>query len=87
MVGIATLALLVDDSFGLLVGLSTLRDCGDVTAPAVESILALKQIQRLRTGWELAEILLEVEGESPDAALLTRFDQMTLDLTRRALWG
>lgn len=71
----------------LLDGLVVLREMGVDGADAVDSLLALPEIHRLRISWELWDMLVIGDGHDPDDLLADHLRLDLLDEFRVALWG
>lgn len=72
---------------GILDALVALRDFGDDAADALEAILDLKPVCRLRLSWELWAALAEGDGFDPEDILLGLMPLHVLERLRYALWG
>jgi hypothetical protein len=71
----------------LLEALVDLRLDGQVARSAVEALLDLPILRRLRTSWELWDCLVIGDGYDPDDLLVEYLDPRVLDTARDALWG
>jgi hypothetical protein len=71
----------------LVDALGSLRRVGVEAAPALDGLLGLRSIQRVRLSWQLWAALLEGDGEEPENRLLEVVPVEVLDRTRDALWG
>lgn len=77
----------VDLHEGILAALVELRTLGDEAEAAVDVIMALPTVRRMRLGWELWEALVEGEGGDPEVLLLDHLAYDVIDHVREALWG
>jgi hypothetical protein len=72
---------------GILEGLVSLREIGADAVEAVESILDLLEVKKIRLGWELWEAIVGGAGEDPEVLLLEVLPYDVVRLGRDALWG
>lgn len=71
----------------LLDGLIELREIGSDGEEAVERILDLPDLRRVRLSWELWDMLVIGDGHEPDDLLAVHIRPDHLDEARLALWG
>ncbi|GEM_PF-4217830 len=72
----------------LLAGLRALRRLADPAADAaVDAILALSDVARLRLSWQLWEALASGEGIDAEELLNEYTSPEAIDAAREALWG
>ena len=82
-----TLSAWLEHSSGLLEGLASLRELGDEAADAVDALMELNTVRKIRLGWELWEALLDGEQVDPDPLLLDEVAYDVIELAKFALWG
>lgn len=76
----------LEENDGLMAGLARLRELSGSDA-AVQAVLAVPELARLRLSWELWESIVSGQGDEPEALLLGHIPLATLDQARFALYG
>jgi hypothetical protein len=71
----------------LLRSLVALRRLGSEGAAAVDALLSVKRVAKLRLSWELWAALVEGDGGDPEDDLLGVLPVHALDAAALALWG
>jgi hypothetical protein len=71
----------------LLRSLVALRRLGSEGAAAVDALLSVKRVAKLRLSWELWASLVEGDGGDPEDDLLAVLPLHALDDAALALWG
>jgi hypothetical protein len=77
----------VDGNGRLLWCLVTLRRLGSEGSVAVDAVLALRRVARVRSSWALWEALVEGAGADSETMLLDVLSFTRLEQARFALWG
>ena len=70
----------------VLEGLRALRSLDSQADCAVTAVLAVPEVNRVKLGWELLEVLTEGSGWDSPAILATHIPASDLRLAREALW-
>lgn len=78
---------LVDETQGVLEGLQALRSLDSPVDHAIQAVLDVREINRIRLGWELFEVLTEGRGLDSEEMLLEALGVDNFMLARDALWG
>lgn len=81
-----TLATWIDEHGSVIDGLAGLRDL-DGSAAAIDAVLQVKDIKRIRLGWEFWEAMVDGDGLDPEALLLDYLGFDTIEVCRTAFWG
>jgi hypothetical protein len=76
----------LEENRELIEGLARLRELPRAER-AVEAVLAVPEVQRMRLSWELWEALVVGNGVDPDRLLLGRVPLADLERARFAIWG
>lgn len=76
----------VEEHHDLLVGLRALRRLGPVAADAIEAVMELPPVRRLRLSWELAVALAESEGRDGRESLVELIGAENVELVEVALF-
>jgi hypothetical protein len=74
------------DNLELLAGLRSLRALGECAENAVAEVEAVKEIRRVRLGWELWDAMVRGEGRQPQLMLLKHVPFEVLELAEDAFW-
>jgi hypothetical protein len=82
-----TVAAWIADNAGLLDALLTLRGLGEEASQAVDAVLSIRRVTKLRLSLELWMALCEGDGLDPDELLYRRLPFQSLDALKRAIWG
>ncbi len=83
----AALAELVQEAADVLFGLRALRQLDSPNDRAIEAVLAIPEVNRVRLGWELLEVLSEGAGIDSEALIGSFLDPYDMHLAREALWA
>lgn len=81
------LARWIVDNWHLLHGLRALRDFGPEAEEAVDAVLAMGELARMRLSWRLWETLALGSGIDADTLLVQYVSDQLVGLAREALWG
>ena len=76
----------LDENEGLVSGLVRLREL-PWSEQAVEAVLAVPEVRRVRLSWELWESLVDGNGDDPDRLLYGRVPLSMLEMAQFAIWG
>lgn len=71
---------------GLVLGLIDLRELDMEAEQAVEEVMEIPTVRRMRLGWELWEAMAEGEGFDPEALIYDHLSIEVIDLIRAAFW-
>jgi len=85
--GATTLAGWLADNRDMLDGLLGLRELGERGAAAVEVVLSLREVQKIRVAWELWEAVVVADGGDPERLLFDHVPIDLIELGRSAIWG
>ena len=77
----------IDGNGRLLTCLLTLRRLGSEGSVAVDAVLGLRRVARVRSSWELWRALIEGAGGETEPLLLRELSLSTIESAQLALWG
>jgi hypothetical protein len=77
----------LDTNQAIVDGIRCLVDLDGEGEPAIQAILAMPSVRKIRYGWQLWDALVEGTGEDPDALLLEHLAYDRVDEARSALLG